>query len=190
MVGNGGVCEPSATFAGGPDGFERLWTPHRLVYVDGENKPADGSAGECPFCIAQKRADDEGLVVYRGKTAFVVMNLYPYNTGHVLICPRRHVPEFTDLEKEERDEFGELTATAMKIIGRSMNPDGFNLGMNQGEVAGAGITAHLHQHVIPRWLGDSNFFPLVARTKAIPELLEDTRARLAQIWAEWDANAR
>lgn len=182
MAGFDASPEVAAAFARAPDGLQRLWTPHRLAYVGGDDKPADRSEAECPFCSARTKPDDQGLVVYRGDTCFVVMNLYPYNTGHVLVCPYRHVPRYTDLTEPERAEFGELSAAAMRVLAEVLSPDGFNLGMNQGDVAGAGIAAHLHQHVIPRWLGDSNFFPLIAQTKAVPELLEDTRRRLSESW--------
>ncbi|MDO4613931.1 MAG: HIT domain-containing protein [Actinomycetaceae bacterium] len=171
-------------FAGEPDGFERLWTPHRWAYISGEEKPADHSSKECPFCVAPSRSDEEGLIVYRGERVFALMNLFPYNSGHLLVCPYRHVPGYVDLTPEEREEFGEVTAQALRVLGASSQPQGFNLGMNQGEVAGAGIAAHLHQHIIPRWRGDANFFPLIARTKAVPELIGQARERLAMAWRE------
>lgn len=169
-------------FAGVPDAFQRLWTPHRMAYVGGENKPADGSAGQCPFCHAPERSDEEGLIVARGEFTYVVLNLYPYNPGHVLVCPYRHVSLYVDLTATERAEFGEMTVRAMKTLQRASHPQGFNVGMNQGEVAGAGIAAHLHQHVVPRWAGDANFFPIVAHTKALPQVLGDTRELLAAAW--------
>lgn len=174
------MTETAADLPGSPDAFERLWTPHRMVYIDGE-KPKDGC--DCPFCCSPGKTDEEGLIVYRGEECFVVMNLFPYNPGHLLVCPYRHVPLYTDLTASERVEFGELTATAMRVISTVSKPHGFNLGMNQGEVAGAGIAAHLHQHVVPRWTGDANFFPIVAQTKAVPQLLADTRKLLAEAWA-------
>jgi len=127
-------------------------------------------------------SDEDALVVARGQTAFVVLNLYPYNSGHLLVCPYRHVADYTDLTPQEVAEVAELTRVAMRVIRAVSAPAGFNLGMNQGEVAGAGIDAHLHQHVVPRWRGDANFLPVVARTRAMPELLADTRARLAAAW--------
>ena len=114
------------------------------------------------------------------------MNLFPYNSGHLLVCPYRHVSDYTELTDEERVELGNLTAMAMRVTREVASPAGFNLGMNQGEVAGAGIAAHLHQHVVPRWLGDANFLPIIAQTKAVPELLEDARARLATAWPKED----
>jgi ATP adenylyltransferase len=174
---------PVWELAGASDGFERLWTPHRMVYLTGEDKPADGEAGpQCPFCRAPGRSDEDGLVVARGEQAYVVMNLYPYNTGHVMICPYRHVSMYPDLTGEETSEVAALTKTVMTVLTEISGCQGFNIGMNQGGVAGAGIAAHLHQHVVPSWGGDSNFLPIIGRTKALPELLGDTRRRLATAW--------
>jgi ATP adenylyltransferase len=177
------AVEDAAGLPGVPDGFGRLWTPHRMAYIGGENKPADGAEGDgCPFCRIPSLSDEDGLVVARGAVAYVVLNLYPYNGGHVLVVPYRHVADYTDLTPAEVAEVAELTRTAMRVLRAVSGPHGFNLGMNQGAVAGAGIAAHLHQHVVPRWSGDSNFLPIVGRTRALPELLHDTRARLAAAW--------
>ena len=173
---------PSTDFAGVPDAFQRLWTPHRMAYIQGEGKPR--TTGECPFCAAPGRTDEDGLIVARGEVAYVVMNLFPYSPGHVLVCPYRHVSDYTDLTVDETREVAELTQRVMRVIRRVSNPDGFNLGMNQGEVAGAGIAAHLHQHVVPRWAGDANFMPIVARTKPVPQLLGEARRLLAEAWDE------
>jgi ATP adenylyltransferase len=171
------------------DAFERLWTPYRMAYIKGENNPQDATAGEhCPFCRAPGLSDDDGLVVARGRTCFVVLNRYPYNAGHVLICPYRHTPDYIDLDDQERAEFGELTVQAVRTLKRVSGPQGFNIGMNQGGIAGAGIAAHLHQHVVPRWGGDTNFMPVVGGTRVLPELLERTRELLAEAWdttEEW-----
>ena len=176
--------EQASDFAGVPDAFQRLWTPHRMVYI---NAGADVNRGDgCPFCAAPQKTDADGLIVYRGVTAYALLNLFPYNSGHLLVCPYRHVSDYTELTDEERVELGNLTATAMRVTREVASPAGFNLGMNQGEVAGAGIAAHLHQHVVPRWLGDANFLPIIAQTKAVPELLEDARARLAAAWPKED----
>lgn len=177
-------AEEAPGLVGVPDGFGRLWTPHRMVYIQGENKPTDPGEESCPFCVAPSRSDADALVVHRGEVAYVVLNLYPYNGGHLLVCPYRHVSDYTDLTEAETREVAELTQTAMRVLREVSGPAGFNLGMNQGEVAGAGIAAHLHQHVVPRWLGDMNFLPVVGRTKALPELLADTRARLAAAWPD------
>jgi ATP adenylyltransferase len=172
--------EDADAFAGVPDGFQRLWTPHRMVYIGGENKPS--TTGTCPFCVAPTRSDEEGLVVHRGEQAYVVMNLYPYSPGHLLVCPYRHVSDYTEITDAERAEIGTLTATAMTVIRSVSAPAGFNLGINQGAVAGAGIAAHLHQHIVPRWLGDSNFLPVIAQTRALPQLIDQTRVLLQSAW--------
>ena len=167
---------------GVPDELDRLWTPHRMAYISGENKPADATPGECPFCRIPGLPDAEGLVVHRGSVAFVVLNLYPYSSGHLMVCPYRHVADYPDLTEEETHEVAALTKEAMRVIRSVSGAHGFNIGMNQGAIAGAGIAAHLHQHVVPRWVGDQNFMPIIGRTKTLPELLTDTRDLLASAW--------
>ena len=172
----------AAGLPGVPDAFQRLWTPHRMVYIGGENKPATAGEETCPFCIAPGLPDADSLIVHRGTLAFAVLNLYPYSPGHLLICPYRHVADWTDATQAERMEIGELTAAAMNVLRQVSSPAGFNLGMNQGAVAGAGIAAHLHQHVVPRWLGDANFLPVIGQTKALPQLLGQTRELMVAAW--------
>jgi ATP adenylyltransferase len=168
---------------GAPDGFERLWMPHRLAYIKGENKPEGTDAGDdCPFCRVPTLGDAEGLIVERGKLVYAVLNLYPYNPGHLLICPYRHVADYTDLTPEETAELAELTKSGMVAVRAASNPQGFNLGMNQGNMAGAGIAAHLHQHIVPRWGGDANFMSVIGSTRVLPQVLADTRELLAQHW--------
>jgi len=174
--GQGGVGEP--------DAFQRLWTPHRIAYIKGENKPTSGDAVDCPFCLIPAQDDAEGLIVHRGESAYVVLNLYPYNAGHVLVCPYRHVADYTDLTHEETIDVANLTKQAMRVVRRVSQPHGFNIGINQGDIAGAGISAHLHQHVVPRWGGDANFLPVIGQTKTIPQLLGTTRELLADAWSE------
>jgi ATP adenylyltransferase len=170
---------------GGPDGLERLWTPYRMAYIRGESKPADDSAGECPFCRIPAESGDEGfLLVRRGTTAYVVLNLYPYAPGHLMICPYRHIPDYTDTTGDEAAEIAAMTKAAMRTLRSVSHAEGFNLGMNQGDAGGAGIAAHLHQHVVPRWVGDQNFMPVIGRTKTLPQLLQDTRALLADAWVD------
>jgi ATP adenylyltransferase len=177
------VAEPASDFAGEPDGFGRLWTPHRLAYIEGHNKPADAEAGEqCPFCRAPKRSDEDGLIVHRGQSAYAVLNLYPYSPGHLMAVPYRHVADYTDLTTDESTEIAALTQAAMRTLREVSAPHGFNIGMNQGAVAGAGIAAHLHQHVVPRWGGDTNFMPIIAHTRVLPQLLGDTRQLVADAW--------
>jgi ATP adenylyltransferase len=178
------AVEPSWQLAGARDGFDRLWTPYRMAYIQGDDKPSDASEGECPFCRAPTVPDEEGLVVARGVLVYVVLNLYPYNTGHVMVVPYRHLSLYTELTAEETVEFGRTTQTAMRVLEAVSGCQGFNIGMNQGVAGGAGIAAHLHQHVVPRWGGDANFLPIVGRTKALPELLADTRRRLAEGWRQ------
>ncbi len=165
-----------------PDGWHRLWAPHRLEYLRGENRPLADNEVECPFCRIPKLDDAQGLVVHRGTDAFVVMNLYPYNPGHLLVCAYRHVPDLTDLTTEERDEISALTAHAMTTIRKVSSPGGFNLGMNQGAISGAGVAEHIHQHVVPRWSGDANFMPIIGKTKVLPQLLQITRDEIADAW--------
>jgi ATP adenylyltransferase len=164
-----------------PDDLERLWTPHRMVYIAGAEKSAEDYAkpSGCPFCVAPKTGD---LVVKTGKNVFAVLNLYPYNPGHLMVCPYRHVADYTDLDPAETVELAEFTQSAMRVMRAVSSPHGFNLGMNQGSVAGAGIAAHLHQHIVPRWGGDTNFMPVVGRTKVLPQLLHDTRDLIAGAW--------
>jgi ATP adenylyltransferase len=179
------VTEDAADFPGDPDGLGRLWTPHRMVYIKGENKPThDGAGDHCPFCSAPKRSDEDGLIVARGMSVYAVLNLYPYNSGHLMTVPYRHVADYPDLDEAETMELAQFTQRAMQVIRSVMAPHGFNLGINQGPVAGAGIAAHLHQHVVPRWGGDTNFMPIVAQTRVLPELLADARAELAAAWAD------
>jgi ATP adenylyltransferase len=178
-----GAREPLAE-ADLDDGLERRWTPHRMAYIRGENKPSHTGAGEeCPFCRIPALSDEDGLVVARGTLVYAVLNLYPYNSGHLLVCPYRHVPQYTDLTAAEVAEFGRFTQLAVLALRGSFGPHGFNIGMNQGAVGGAGIAGHLHQHVVPRWGGDANFMPVIARTKMLPATLPDTRAALARAWA-------
>ncbi len=170
-------------FAGVKDGFERLWTPHRMAYINGD-RPSPHAGDGCPFCAAPGRSDEDGLIVHRGELCFVVLNLFPYNPGHLLVCPYRHVPLYVDLTEDETAEFTALTKRAIRALEEASHPMGYNLGINQGAVAGAGVAAHLHQHIVPRWGGDMNFLPIVAQTKALPVLLEDTRRSLVHAWAD------
>ena len=161
------------------DGFERLWTPHRLVYLQNGQQPPEE---ECPFCLAPSKGDEDGLIVRRGKTCFVLLNLFPYNTGHMLVCPYRHVDTYDKATSEETAEIAALTQEAMRTLTKVFANHGVNIGMNQGQVAGAGIAGHLHQHLVPRWRHDSNFFPIIAQTKALPRLLGEVRETIAREW--------
>lgn len=169
--------------AGAPDGFQRLWNPHRMAYVSKGQEQVTGEA-TCPFCAAPARSDEDALIVVRGSTCFALLNLYPYNPGHLLVCPYRHVPDYTDLTVEETAEFARLTQIGMTALRLASQCTGFNLGMNQGVTGGAGIAAHLHQHVVPRWSGDGNFLPIIAQTKNMAQTLGTVRQALADSWQQ------
>lgn len=139
---------------------------------------ARGGADECLFCGLLSKQDDEGLILKRADNAFVVMNLYPYNPGHVMVAPSRHAGRLEDLSEEELLATGKLMQDCAGVIETEMHPDGFNLGMNVGRVAGAGVPGHLHWHVVPRWNGDSNFMSVTGVTRTLPELVEDTYKKL------------
>jgi len=164
--------------------FDHLWTPYRMAYIRGEGKPT--GAHDCPFCLIPQMDDEEGLVVARGETVFAVLNLYPYNAGHLMLVPYRHVPDYTDLTPAEVAELGRFTQTAMRVVRAVSGAHGFNIGMNQGSVAGAGIADHLHQHAVPRWGGDTNFMPVIGLTRVLPQVLRETRALLASSWPAAD----
>lgn len=167
----------------GADAWERLWSPHRMAYLKGENKPRHDEAGEeCPFCVAPGMDAESSLVVARGEVVYAVLNLYPYNAGHLMVCPYRHLADYTDLDKDEVVELGLFTQRAMTVLREVSGAQGFNIGMNQGAVAGAGVDEHLHQHIVPRWSADANFFPIIARTKALPQLLGEVRRAVAEAW--------
>lgn len=175
--------DPASAFAGEPDGMQRLWTPHRMAYIDSD-RPAEDEGSGCPFCDGPTRSDEDSLIVRRGTHCYAILNLFPYNPGHLLICPYRHTPMYTDLTDEELAEFTAMTRAAIRMMNRVNPPAGFNIGMNQGEAGGAGVAAHLHQHIVPRWSGDANFFPIIGRTKAMPVLLDDTRRMFARGWED------
>ena len=166
---------------GVPDNYQRLWTPHRLVYIQNGQQP---KKEDCPFCVAPQGSDEDGLIVFRGETCFVLLNLFPYNSGHLLVCTYRHVASYEDTSPEEAAEMAALSKRGMQVLRKVSRAQGFNLGMNQGELAGAGIAEHLHQHIVPRWSNDSNFFPIIAQTKAIPRLLGEVRAEIQKAWLD------
>jgi len=141
----------------------------------------ENDKGECIFCTKPAEGDDRSnLILHRGERCFMIMNLYPYNTGHLMVSPYRHVGELECLEREEREELMDLTVLAVEAVKVAMRPQGFNLGMNLGKVSGAGYDEHLHMHVVPRWQGDTNFMPVVAETKVMPESLEENYTRLKE----------
>ncbi|OLR94858.1 HIT family protein [Actinokineospora bangkokensis] len=165
-----------------PDALQRLWTPHRMAYIKGQGKPEGDTSDGCPFCAVTALDDADALIISRGKGVYALLNLYPYNPGHLMVVPYRHVADYTDLTPEETVELAEFTQRAMRVARRVSAPHGFNLGMNQGVIAGAGIAAHLHQHLVPRWGGDANFMPVIGHTKVLPQLLGETRQLLADAW--------
>jgi ATP adenylyltransferase len=182
------VTEPSELVeqqgVGIQDALQRLWTPHRMAYIKGENKPDDDATDGCPFCNLPSLDDADALIVARGESVYAVLNLYPYNPGHLMVVPYRHVALYPDLTMAETLELAEFTQKAMTVARNVSAPHGFNVGMNQGVIAGAGIAAHLHQHVVPRWGGDANFMPVIGHTKVLPQLLGETRQLLADEWAK------
>ena len=157
--------------------MRQLWAPWRLEYV----QAADEQPG-CVFCRALELPDEEALVVHRGERAFVLLNKYPYSPGHLMVAPRRHEGEFGALDADEALEVHRLASAALGILAETMRPQGFNLGWNLGRIAGAGVVDHVHLHVVPRWAGDTNFMPVLADVKVLPEALADSRAKLAGAW--------
>jgi ATP adenylyltransferase len=156
---------------------ERLWAPWRLEYI----KSADDTPG-CVFCAALEGDDEDTLVVRRGERAFVLLNKFPYSSGHLMVAPVRHVGEYGELEDDEAVEVHRLAQAGLRALGDVYGPQGYNLGWNLGRVAGAGVVDHVHQHVVPRWGGDTNFMPVLADVKVLPEHLSETRRRLAEAW--------
>jgi ATP adenylyltransferase len=154
-----------------------LWAPWRLEYVGS----AEEQAG-CIFCAAREGADEEGLVVRRGARAFVLLNKFPYASGHLLVGPLRHVGGLDELDDEEVLEVHRLAGQGMGALAEVYSPQGYNLGWNLGRIAGAGITDHVHLHLVPRWAGDTNFMPVLADVKVLPEHLSETRRKLAEAW--------
>ncbi len=154
---------------------ERLWTPWRMAYIRQDD---DGQRG-CVFCELPAQDDDQGNhILGRGERVFAILNAFPYNPGHLMVMPFRHVGGYADLTSEELSEMMAMTGTAIQALEDESGPHGFNLGMNLGQVAGAGIADHLHLHLVPRWGGDTNFMPIVGQTKVLPELLDETYQKL------------
>jgi ATP adenylyltransferase len=159
-------------------GFERLWAPWRMKYIEGMD--VSGSQG-CIFCDKPLEDNDEkNFILYRGITCYLILNVFPYNNGHLLVVPFCHTSEMEGLNSETRLEMMDLSALAVKAVKSIMRPDGFNLGINMGRSAGAGIADHLHLHVVPRWNGDTNFMPVIGSTKVISEGLEDNYRRVSE----------
>ncbi len=155
--------------------FRVLWAPWRMAYI---KRASTGVQGECVFCDAPKLSDEEALILYRGEKAYVILNRYPYNSGHLMIVPYRHKPSIEEFDDSELLEMGRLVKASVKALRSEYGPHGFNIGANIGEAAGAGIAGHFHVHVVPRWRGDSNFMITTGGAKVIPESLDETLKRL------------
>jgi ATP adenylyltransferase len=169
--------------AGDPDHLQRLWTPHRMSYITEAPARGDSAASDQPFTDIPLLPDEDGLVVARGAAVYAVLNLYPYNPGHLMVVPYRRVAELEDLTDVESNELISFTQQAIRVIKAVSRPDGFNVGLNLGRSAGGSLAEHLHMHVVPRWSGDANFITIIGDSKVIPQLLQDTRALLATEWA-------
>jgi len=154
--------------------MKTLWAPWRIEYITGGKKEG------CIFCDKPKEGNDKkNLILYKGETSFIIMNRYPYSNGHLMAVPYRHINNMSELDHKERLELMNLTTKCIEIL-KVMNPDGFNIGMNLGTAGGAGVDDHLHFHIVPRWNGDTNFMPLIADVKVMPEYLEDTYETLSE----------
>ena len=167
---------------GDPYHLQRLWTPHRMTYLV-EAVKASG-AESAPFTDIPEMADEDGLVVARGEHVYAVLNLYPYNPGHLMVVPYRQVAELEDLTENESRELMAFTQKAIRVIKKVSRPHGFNVGLNLGTAAGGSLAEHLHQHVVPRWGGDANFITIIGDSKVLPQLLRDTRQLLASAWEQ------
>ena len=167
---------------GVPDALQRLWTPHRMAYIKGENKPEGSESDGCPFCRLPSLDDADALIVARGGLVYGVLNLYPYNPGHLMVVPYRRVAELENLSEAESAELMAFTQKAIRVMKGVSRPHGFNVGLNLGTSAGGSLAEHLHMHVVPRWGGDANFITVIGGAKVIPQLLRDTRELLANEW--------
>lgn len=176
------VADPAGP-ADSADWLQRLWTPYRMAYIKGE--PGSGNDGDgCPLCRIPTLDDADGLVVARGEHTYAVLNLHPYNPGHLMIVTYRHVPDLEDLTPDESAELQRFTVDAVRTLKTASRPHGFNIGLNLGGVAGGSLSEHLHQHVVPRWGGDANFMTVLGATKVMPQLLGETRELLATHWPD------
>jgi ATP adenylyltransferase len=168
---------------GDADYLQRLWTPHRMTYIAGAIKTGSAKSSE-PFSDIPTMSDEDGLVVARGELVYAVLNLYPYNPGHLMVVPYRRVAELEDLTEAESAELMAFTQKAIRVMKSISRPHGFNVGLNLGTSAGGSLAEHLHMHVVPRWGGDANFITVIGGTKVIPQLLRDTRELLATEWVK------
>jgi ATP adenylyltransferase len=171
--------------AGEPDRLQRLWTPYRMSYI-AEAATSEANSTGHPFTDIPKMSDEDGLVIARGELVYAVLNLYPYNPGHMMVVPYRKVANLEDLTDAESAELMAFTQQAIRVMKRVSRPHGFNVGLNLGAVAGGSLADHLHQHIVPRWGGDANFITVVGGVKVMPQLLRETRALLSVAWKEVD----
>ncbi|MBN2017307.1 MAG: HIT domain-containing protein [Candidatus Cloacimonetes bacterium] len=162
--------------------MEKLYSPWRLDYILGEKE------GGCIFCDKPQADDDKGhLILKRGKLTYIIMNLYPYNNGHLMIVPFRHVDRLQELTDKELCELGTMTRLCERVLTEVYHPDGLNIGMNLGEAAGAGVADHLHIHVVPRWIGDTNFVSTLGNTRVIPENMEEAYKKLKKVFDTYES---
>lgn len=160
-----------------------LWNPWRYAYIK-QFSSEENKSKECLFCRLQQMSDEEGYVIYRGRRAFVVLNAYPYNTGHLMIAPYAHVREPLELDNDTLLEIAELINRSLKTLKEAFKPEGFNIGANIGRVAGAGVPDHFHVHIVPRWVGDTNFMAIIADTKPLPISLRESYEIIRKTWSE------
>ena len=160
--------------------MKRLWTPWRMQYLTGADK--SHSTPGCVFCAKVSSPDDTEHILCRGQSAYVTLNRYPYNNGHLMVIPNTHVPSLEDLDPAALTELMLLTNRGLAALRQAYHPDGFNIGVNLGRAAGAGIAEHVHIHIVPRWNADTNFMPIVGETRVIPETLDQTYARLRPLF--------
>lgn len=164
--------------AGEPDRLERLWAPYRMAYIAKRSKD--------PFVEAPQGSDEDGLIIARGKSVYALLNLFPYNAGHLMVVPYRKESQLENLTQEESQELMAFAQKAVRVLKRVSHPEAINVGLNLGRASGGSVGDHLHLHVVPRWPGDSNFMTVLDGTKVLPQLLQDTRRVLAEGWREME----
>ncbi len=158
--------------------MDRIWSPWRMTYLKNGTH-----TDECPFCLALKNPDSkESYLIHKGEKAFVILNRYPYTTGHLLVLPLEHQEKLSALDSATRAELMELINRGMEVLSAVYQPEGFNVGLNMGGAAGAGLPKHLHWHIVPRWVGDTNYISVVGGTRVLPEMLSDTWQKIKEAW--------
>lgn len=169
--------------AGDADGLTRLWAPYRMSYIADDNRNSSDPFEEIPH-----GSDEEGLIIARGETVYCLLNLFPYNSGHMMVVPYRRVKNLEDLNPEETAELMAFTKKAIRTLKAVSHPHAINVGMNLGKASGGSIAEHLHVHIVPRWAGDANFMTVIGGVKVLPQLLRETRSLLAEAWASLDTS--